>query len=177
MIADIFLSSVDKQRDYCFKILDCRIQLRGEKVSCTSTEAYQFGAVRAGTLVVIGKIQQAELWCTWGNTYHLPEFKVRKYDRRGEIVDDSSVLIQCDALEEEFTNRRDGFIPISLLRIVQVPYPTGLALRQIGQSVYSRLGVFTIPWGNGPPSGDWFQDEIEESSRLHESEIRTIFIV
>jgi hypothetical protein len=171
----INLSSDGKQRDDCFKILDCQIQLRREE-SSNSTEVYQFGAVRSGTLVVTGKIQQAELWCTWDDIYHIPEFRVRKYDPRNGSAEYSSVKIKCDALEAEFTKQRDGSIPIVLLRIVQDPYPAGLVLRQTAPSVYSRIGFFSIPWGEiGPRSGDWFQEEIE--SRHNESEIRTISIV
>jgi hypothetical protein len=81
-------------------------------------------------------------------------------------------------LEEEFTDEQDGFIPIFLLRIVRVPYLTGLVLRQMAPSVYSRIGVFSSPQGEiEPRSGDWFQEENEESSTFGESEIRTISIV
>jgi hypothetical protein len=81
-------------------------------------------------------------------------------------------------LEEEFTDEQDGFIPIFLLRIVRVPYLMGLVLRQMAPSVYSRIGVFSSPQGEiEPRSGDWFQEENEESSTFGESEIRTISIV
>jgi len=105
---------------------------------------------------------------------HIARLDFRRIGPRSESAKHSSLVVQCDALEEEFTDEQDGFIPIFLLRFVQVPYLTGLVLRQMAPSVYSRIGVFSSRQGEiEPQSGDWF----EEPSTFGESELRTISIV
>jgi hypothetical protein len=163
-----------EQRDDCFKILDCQIQLRSEEESNKSTEVHQFGAVISGALVAIGRVQQGEL--VW------PGDKVRKYDQNGESGGATlkSTWVWRDAIEEELA-KVHGFIPIFLLRVAQSPFHTALILRQKGPSVYSRLGIVNFTFENIPPRfsfGPGGRDVFQEELRwLDAGEVRTITIV
>jgi hypothetical protein len=130
------LDKLEEPTDDCFEILDCQIQLRREEGSNKSTEVYRFGAVRSGTLVAKGRIQQGELWELWKSRP-----TIRKYDQSGESAPLNSVRVWCDAFEEEFAEGGGSFIPIFLLRVTQSPFHAALILRQNGPSSFSRLGI------------------------------------
>jgi hypothetical protein len=96
--------------DDCFKILGCQIQLRSEKGSFNCTEVYQFGAVRSGTLVVVGKIQQAGLWYVRDDFFNIQHCQVRRIGLRSESAKHSSLLVRCDALRRSLpTNKTVSF--------------------------------------------------------------------
>jgi hypothetical protein len=138
-------------------------------------DVYQFGAVRSGTLVVKGRMREAELWCALSDYNEELEYTIVRYlSSQGATLD--SVHIHLDALEDEFVDTLENFIPVYILRVAQKRYPTGLILRQKGPSTYSRLGIveFKFKYFDNQRLSEEAQEEL---CWLNAGEIRTITIV
>jgi len=173
-------SGFSKRSNNCFEIFDCQIRLWGEEERPESTELYRFGAVRSGTLVLKGRMQQATLWRTRDDRLL---FKIRRDELGGSGALLNWPFVWCDALEEESANKPYNYIPIFLLRVTRNPWQVSLILRQKGPSIYSRLGIIEFEFDfediipalrEQPGSRDRFQEEV---CWLDAGEVRTIAIV
>jgi hypothetical protein len=155
------------------EILDCQIEPLYKIIN--PFQNIKYGAVKSGRIVMKGRGRTAIL------THPDGEFRLRR-TRVSALSPDSDFLkvsIRLDAIEEEFREGHNGFIPVFLLKVSKTSelwiYSwKGLILRQVSRSEYSRLGIFEL---EERLKGRWLNRCEEQFRWLNESEDQIITLV
>ncbi|KAG4443091.1 hypothetical protein IFR05_001417 [Cadophora sp. M221] len=154
-------------QDPAFKVLDCKIE--------TDEMSGLFSTVKSGILTISGRLREA-LWLVRGPGTAVPDSPCCLYASAGNCWEPSMLpaQISVDFIDPEVESSSGGrFIPVTLLQIRvndKFGKASGLVLRHIDGSEYSRLGTFELTRScvTLPPSQRSPVENQAEQTRLYQ---------